>query len=65
MIQNVLRVGVLFIVWVFIGVFSDIFYSILLASPVTDQLIINKCLVGTGAPTAVSQLQWSRSLQDM
>ena len=43
----------------------DIFYSILLASPVTDPLIINKCLVGTGAPTAVSQLQWSRSLQDM
>ena len=43
----------------------DINYSILLASPVTDQLIINKWLVGMGATTAVSQLQWPRSLQDM
>ena len=42
-----------------------LFYFILLASPVTEQWITNKCLIGRGAPTAVSQLQWSQSLKDM
>ena len=36
-------------------------YVISLASPVTEQWIINKCLIGRGATTAVSQLQWSQS----
>ena len=35
-------------------------YVISLASPVTEQWIINKCLIGRGATTAVSQLQWSQ-----
>ena len=37
----------------------------LVASPVTEQWIINKCLIGRGATTAVSQLQWPQSLKDM
>ena len=36
-------------------------YVISLASPVTEQWIINKCLIGRGATTAVSQIQWSQS----
>ena len=42
-----------------------LFYFILLASPVTEQWITNKCLIGRGATTAVNQLQWSQSLKDM
>ena len=41
------------------------FYFILLVSPVNEQWIINKNLIGRGATTAVSQLQWSQSLKDM
>lgn len=34
-----------------------LFIFIFLASPVTEQWTINKCLIGRGAITAVSQLQ--------
>ena len=37
-----------------------LFYFILLPSPLTEQWIINKCLIGTVATTAASQLQWSQ-----
>ena len=39
--------------------FIFILFFILLASLITKQWIINKCLISRGATTAMSQLQWS------